>query len=278
RLHQLLVAVDDKVGLLEGVDAVAGAHDPLQVEADAVGRGAFQAVDGLALGADDAAAVDAQAASLANQAELHRVPVQPGQVDQRLRADAVRLDAAAAVGGHVVGEDRVHQQRDVAEQVVEQVRFAQVVQLFGFADPPGDREAAVGQVLEEGQFRQQALDADQLPAGGLAQHRVELVELRDAPGAHAHGPLLAQELLAGPTRQHLLLAREQRRPDLVVGAAVAAPGLLDHGGGVDRHVALVGELVFDAARFVHGGYSGRSYGLQSSPGAAQSACKVARIA
>src|SRR5687768_8464662 len=41
-LHQLFEAVDDEVGLLEGVDAVAGAHDPRQVEADAVGRGRFQ--------------------------------------------------------------------------------------------------------------------------------------------------------------------------------------------------------------------------------------------
>src|SRR5690606_8342233 len=36
--HQLLVAVDDEIGLLVGVDAVARAHDPLEVEADAIGR------------------------------------------------------------------------------------------------------------------------------------------------------------------------------------------------------------------------------------------------
>src|SRR3546814_20870756 len=64
---------------------------------------------------------------------------------------------AAAVGGHVVGEHRVHQQRHVAEQVVEQVRLLDVVDLVRAPDPPRHREAAVGQVVEEVKFRQQAL-------------------------------------------------------------------------------------------------------------------------
>jgi len=38
------------------------------------------------------------------------------------------------------------------EQVVEQVRFADVVDLVGPAYPPGDREFARGQVFEEGQL------------------------------------------------------------------------------------------------------------------------------
>src|SRR5690348_10457628 len=37
RVHQLLEAVDHEVGLLVGVDLVFGAHDALEVEADAVG-------------------------------------------------------------------------------------------------------------------------------------------------------------------------------------------------------------------------------------------------
>jgi len=145
----------------------------------------------------------------------------------------------------------------VAEQVVEQVGLAEVVELLGLADPPGHREAAVGQVLEERQLGQQPLDADQLPAGGLSQQRVEVVELRDLVRRHAHEPLLAQELVAGAPDQQFLLALEQRGPDLVVGGGVAGPGLFDHGGGVDRDVALVGELVFDAVRLGHGGLRGR---------------------
>src|SRR5690606_12930976 len=88
RVHQLREAVDYEVGLLVAVDPVAGAHDPLQVEADPVGRVAVERIHRLARRRDDAGAVDPQRAGLADQAELHRVPVQPGQVLQRLRADA----------------------------------------------------------------------------------------------------------------------------------------------------------------------------------------------
>lgn len=41
------------------------------------------------------------------------------------------LYAAAAVGLHVVGEHRIEQQRHVTEQVVEQVRLGQVIELVG---------------------------------------------------------------------------------------------------------------------------------------------------
>ena len=44
RFYQLRVAVDDEVGFLEGIDAVAGAHDPLQVETQAVGCRRFQRI------------------------------------------------------------------------------------------------------------------------------------------------------------------------------------------------------------------------------------------
>jgi hypothetical protein len=54
-IKQLLEAVDDKIGFLEGVDTVAGAHQPLQVKADTVGAGAVQAVLRLGLAGDNAA-------------------------------------------------------------------------------------------------------------------------------------------------------------------------------------------------------------------------------
>ena len=108
-VEQLLETVDDEIRLLISVDAVARAHDAQQVEAEAVGRGRFEAVDGFALRADDARAVDAQAFGGFDQAEFHRVPIQAGQLRQRFGTDAVRLDAALAVGLHVVGENRIHQ-------------------------------------------------------------------------------------------------------------------------------------------------------------------------
>jgi hypothetical protein len=145
----------------------------------------------------------------------------------------------------------------MAEQIVEEVGLAEVIELLGLADPPGHREAAIGQVVEEREFGQQAFHAHELPTGGLAQHRVEVVELGDAVGRHAHRALVAQELVARAAHQHLLLAFEQRRPHPVVVAGIARPGLLHHGRRVHRHVALVGELVFDA---VGGGGDGVGHG------------------
>jgi hypothetical protein len=233
-------------------------------------------MDRLALGTDDAAAVDAQPIVLLDQPELHRVPVQAREVDQRLGADAVRFHAAAAVGFHVIGEHRVHEQRHVAEQVMEQVGLAEVIQLLGLADPPGHREAAVGQMLEEGELGQQAFDADQFPTGGLAQHRVEVVELRDAVGRHAHRALVAQELVARAADQHLLLAFEQGRPHRMVALRVARPRLFDHGRRVHRHVALVGELVFDAVRAGRRRRSGRIHGPHASPAARKAVAILGR--
>src|SRR5690606_22945675 len=78
-LEQLLEALDSEVGLLVGIAPVAGAPDPLEVEADPVRRVALQAVHALAARGHDAAAVDAQLPVFADQAELVGVPVQPGQ-------------------------------------------------------------------------------------------------------------------------------------------------------------------------------------------------------
>ena len=107
-------------------------------------------------------------------------------------------------------------------------------------------------MVEEIQFRQQAFHADQGPAGGGTQHLVQLVEARDGVRTHAHLVLGLQELVTGAADQQFALALVQRAPGGVVFGLVVGPWLLDHGGRVDRHVTLVGLLVLDAARLVHG--------------------------
>ncbi len=149
------------------------------------------------------------------------------------------------------------------EQVMEQIGFGDVIDLIGPADPPGHREAPVGQVIEEIQLRQQALHADQGPAGGCLQHAIERIEARDVRLAHAHRILRLQELLAGATDQQLALAPIQGAPGGVVVGAVAVPRLLHHRSGVDRDIALVGELVFDALR--SGSHAAAPPGDQASP-------------
>ena len=145
----------------------------------------------------------------------------------------------------------------MTEQVMEQVRLLDVLDLVGTPDPPGHREAPVGQVVEEIQFRQQPLDTHQRPAGGLAQDFVEFTETGDAVAAHAHRVLRGQEGLAGAAGQQRPLARVQLAPDPVVGGVVVVPGLVDNTGSVDRDPAAVGVHVLDAAGLV-GGHFGHS--------------------
>ena len=95
------------------------------------------------------------------------------------------------------------------EQVVEQVRFGEVIKLFGRADPPRHGEAPVGEVAEEIEFRQQALHGDELPAGGVTQHVVEIGEIRDRVRGHVHRVLRAHELVTGAADQQFALPREQ---------------------------------------------------------------------
>src|SRR5690606_22930246 len=77
----------------------------------------------------------------------------------------------------------------------------------------------------------------------------------DPVRGHAHGVLCAQGLVAGAAHQQLALALEERGPCGVVPRGVGVPVLLDHAGGVDRDLALVGVEVLDAAR-LRGGLGG----------------------
>jgi hypothetical protein len=77
---------------------------------------------------------------LADQAELDGVPVEPREEPHPLALD--RLEAGAPVFGHVVGVGGVGQQRHVAEDVVEDVRLLEVVELLARADEGAGGEAA----------------------------------------------------------------------------------------------------------------------------------------
>ena len=80
-----------------------------------------------------------------------------------------RPQAALAIGLHVVGEHRVGEHRHVAEDVVEDVRLLQVVQLAGVADEPAGGKAPVGQMLEEHLVGHQAGHGHDAPAGERAR-------------------------------------------------------------------------------------------------------------
>ncbi|KAK0358434.1 hypothetical protein LTR94_035465, partial [Friedmanniomyces endolithicus] len=75
----LLETVDHEIALLIIVDAIAGTHQPLEVEAEAIGRRIVQRKFGLPLGGNDAGAIEFEAIILSDQAEFHGVPIEPCQ-------------------------------------------------------------------------------------------------------------------------------------------------------------------------------------------------------
>lgn len=96
------------------------------------------------------------------------------------RLDVVRVLAhqrGLAVGLEEVGEDRVGVQRDVAEDVVEDVRLGEVVHHLARTDQDGGGELAPGEAGEEGLLRQVAGDAVTGPAGELLEVAVDAVEM-----------------------------------------------------------------------------------------------------
>jgi hypothetical protein len=177
KAEQLLEAVDDEIGLLEVVDAVARAHHPFELKVEPVRRRVVEREDGLGRRRRDAGAVDPQAVLLLDQAELDRVPVHPRQLVEH--AELLRAQAADAVGLDVVGDGRVHQQRHVPEDVVEDVRLLEVVELVRLADEVAGREAPVREVLEEHFVGHQPRHGDDLPSGALHQDVGEAAEVRD---------------------------------------------------------------------------------------------------
>ena len=68
----------------------------------------------------------------------------------------------------------------MAEEIVEHVRLDQIVQLMLLAQPAGDREAAVRQMIEKHRVRNKARYGNDLPAGGGHQHLVGIIETGNA--------------------------------------------------------------------------------------------------
>ena len=90
----------------------------------------------------------------ADQPELHGIPVEPRQLLQR--AELERTLAAAAIGGHVIAECGVREHGYVAEHVVEDIRFLQIIELVRLANEVARNEAPVGQMVEKHIVRYQS--------------------------------------------------------------------------------------------------------------------------
>ena len=77
-----------------------------------------------------------------------------------------------------LGEGRIGMHRNVARDVVEDVRFGQVVQLVGCADGDGGGELAVAQAVEKQERGNIAAHRLGLKSGQRAQKSIDVVKLR----------------------------------------------------------------------------------------------------
>jgi hypothetical protein len=113
----------------------------------------------------------------------------------------------------------------MAEHVVEDVGFLEIIELPGRADEVAGRKAPLAQMAEEDLVGDEAGDGDHRPAGPRRQSFVDLGQPRNA------GMVEPEQLEAGlegahrPSGQLLLLAREQQVPDPMVLGGEQLPSL-----------------------------------------------------
>ncbi len=124
----------------------------------------------------------------------------------------------------------------MAEDVVEDVRLLDVVELAGLPDELPGGEPAVGEVVEEDLVRHQRGHGHDAPAGELLELVGQTREIGDAFGDEIEGFQARQELVTGAPGQHLRLTLVQCLPDTVLRCIVAFPMLVDGEIGPDLGV------------------------------------------
>ena len=132
-----------------------------------------------------------------------------------------------AIGFHEVGKDRIGKHRHMAEDIMENIRFLQVVELCFRADESARREAAIGQMIEENLVWHQFRHGHNAPSRDCLKPVRQLLHVRYSRGREfqrCHG---VQRRLAGPFARHLLLATKQPVPPVVFGRRIGGPILID---------------------------------------------------
>lgn len=179
----------------------------------------------LAVGGDEAAAVDLDLAVLADKAELDGEPEEAAHALEGLGVGEAGADLSVAF--EKVGEDGVGVHGDVAEDVVEDVRFRGVLHRVAGAEPGGGGEHAGGEHLEEGVCGEEAADGGGLPAGAGLEEGADLGEVGQLVFAEAD-LLEAVEILPARVLAELgHAAGYEFAPDGVLLGGVVGPGLFD---------------------------------------------------
>jgi hypothetical protein len=126
-----------------------------------------------------------------------------------------------------IGEDRMRMERDVSEDVMEDVRLRDVVERVRGSDRDGGGEAATREGREEQLRLEKPLHWHGAPASLWFEARVHLVEVRDAVALQADDFDPLKERARCMLFEVLHAAVVERLPNAVVVSRVARPILAD---------------------------------------------------
>src|SRR6185312_1408446 len=130
----------------------------------------------------------------------------------------------------------MREQRHMAEEIVKDIRFRQIVQFAFLAYPPGHREAAVGEMGEKLIVRDQAGDRNDLKSREASQHLIDLAEIRNA-ARNVEALETGDEFFHRVARHQGDLTTIKPSPAVMIGGAILAGRLID--GVVGAHARIV---------------------------------------
>lgn len=96
------------------------------------------------------------------------------------RSEFKRPDPAAPISFHIIGKAPVREHRDMAENIVEYIRFLQIIELVRPPDEIAGHETAIGEVIEKHIVGHQTGHSNHLPAGRIHQNPVQFLKIRNA--------------------------------------------------------------------------------------------------
>ena len=147
--------------LLVIVNPILSAHQAQQIKTDTIGAGIVEAENALTIAGYDTRAVNTQPRWFLDQTKLDRIPVQPRKLMQCAKAKAAQ--SALPISDHIIGENRVREHRDMAENIVEHIGFLKVIELFGRADKIACRKTPICEVIEKHIVGNKPRHRDDLP-------------------------------------------------------------------------------------------------------------------
>jgi hypothetical protein len=121
-----------------------------------------------------------------------------------------------------------HEQRHVAEEIVEQIGLDQIIELLASPDPHRHRKTLMRQMIEEHLIGNQAGNGDDAPSRCGNEDAIGLIEARNAIRRGTQGARARNKLRRGITLYHRPLAMIERGPDCMLFRRVVLP-LLSHG-------------------------------------------------